>query len=278
MCNRYMATVQSQGAKTVERKAAIAKRLRADFPGGVDVALDKVVTSKVAAWLASYDFGPPSYNLYLEFIRAVFALAVEDRLIAHSPVASMKGKKKRDPIRLTPTFEEFRAAVADIRAQKYSADAKDSGDFLEFIGLAGLGQAEAACLLWEHIDWKAGQFTARRQKTGRNFVVPIYPQLRPLLERLRAEHGDKPPGKENVFKIKNAKKAIAEACERLKQAKYSHRAYRRMFITRLIEKRVDVKAIAKWQGHRDGGKLILDTYSHVRDKHAEDMAKLVTEE
>ena len=50
-----------------------------------------------------------------------------------------------------------------------------------------------------------------------------------------------------------------------------------MFITRLIEKRVDVKAIAKWQGHRDGGKLILDTYSHVRDKHAEDMAKLVTE-
>ena len=208
MCNRYMATVQSQGAKTVERKAAIAKRLRADFPGGVDVALDKVVTSKVAAWLASYDFGPPSYNLYLEFIRAVFALAVEDRLIAHSPVASMKGKKKRDPIRLTPTFEEFRAAVADIRAQKYSADAKDSGDFLEFIGLAGLGQAEAACLLWEHIDWKAGQFTARRQKTGRTFVVPIFPQLRPLLERLRAEHGGKPPGKANVFRSRTPRNQL----------------------------------------------------------------------
>ena len=59
MCNRYLATVQSQGAKTVARKTAIAARLRADFPSGVDVALGKVVTSKVAAWLASYDFGPP---------------------------------------------------------------------------------------------------------------------------------------------------------------------------------------------------------------------------
>jgi site-specific recombinase XerD len=36
-----------------------------------------------------------------------------------------------------------------------------------------------------------------------------------------------------------------------------------MFITRAIEKGADVKVIAEWQGHKDGGKLILDTYSHV---------------
>jgi hypothetical protein len=41
------------------------------------------------------------------------------------------------------------------------------------------------------------------------------------------------------------------------------RSLRRMFITRAIEKGVDVKTIALWQGHKDGGKLILDTYSHV---------------
>ncbi len=38
---------------------------------------------------------------------------------------------------------------------------------------------------------------------------------------------------------------------------------------------VDVKTIAEWQGHRDGGKLILDTYSHVRAPHAGAMAKLL---
>jgi hypothetical protein len=48
-----------------------------------------------------------------------------------------------------------------------------------------------------------------------------------------------------------------------------------MFITRAIERGVDVKVISQWQGHRDGGKLILDTYSHVRPVHSQRMAQLM---
>ena len=51
-----------------------------------------------------------------------------------------------------------------------------------------------------------------------------------------------------------------------------------MFITRAIEKGIDVKVIAEWQGHRDGGKLILDTYSHVRAAHSMRMAQLMTDQ
>ena len=36
-----------------------------------------------------------------------------------------------------------------------------------------------------------------------------------------------------------------------------------MFITRCIEKGIDIKVIAQWQDHQDGGKLIPGTYSHV---------------
>jgi hypothetical protein len=39
-----------------------------------------------------------------------------------------------------------------------------------------------------------------------------------------------------------------------------------------------VKVIAEWQGHRDGGKLILATYSHVRPEHSNRMAQLMTTE
>ena len=46
---------------------------------------------------------------------------------------------------------------------------------------------------------------------------------------------------------------------------------------RAIEKGVDVKVIAEWQGHRDGGKLILDTYSHVNRSHSHRMAQLMTD-
>lgn len=49
-----------------------------------------------------------------------------------------------------------------------------------------------------------------------------------------------------------------------------------MFITRAIERSVDVKVIAEWQGHKDGGKLILDTYSHVNRVHSRRMAALMT--
>ena len=50
-----------------------------------------------------------------------------------------------------------------------------------------------------------------------------------------------------------------------------------MFITRAIERGVDVKVIAEWQGHKDGGKLILDTYSHVNRAHSQRMAQLMTD-
>ena len=46
-----------------------------------------------------------------------------------------------------------------------------------------------------------------------------------------------------------------------------------LFITRCIEKNIDVKVIAQWQDHQDGGKLILGTYSYVRNVHAKEMAK-----
>ncbi len=47
-----------------------------------------------------------------------------------------------------------------------------------------------------------------------------------------------------------------------------------MFITRAIELGIDVKVIAEWQGHGDGGKL-LDT-SHVNRAHSQRMAQLMT--
>jgi integrase len=175
-------------------------------------------------------------------------------------------------VRLTPSFEEFLAIIADIRAQAFNGEAPDSANFVEFIGLAGLGQAEAANLRRQDVNFKAGMMSVRRSKTSTAFAVPIYPQLRPLMERLC--QGVNP--RDRVFQIKDAKKAITGACRRLELPRYSHRSLRRMFITRAIERGVDVKVIADWQGHRDGGKLILDTYSHVRPVHSQRMAQLMT--
>jgi integrase len=143
------------------------------------------------------------------------------------------------------------------------------------VKLAGLGQAEASALTWGDIDWRSQRITTFRHKTKSGFAIPLYPQLRPLLERLKGDRN--PPPDENVFKIRDGKKALAGACARLGLPGYSQRAFRRMFITRAIQRGIDVKVIAEWQGHKDGGKLILGTYSHVMDSHSSRMAQLMTD-
>jgi len=104
--------------------------------------------------------------------------------------------------------------------------------------------------------------------------VPLFPQMRPLPERLCEGKAHN----ERVPKIEDAKKSLAGACRRLGHPPFSQRSLRRLFITRAIEKGVDVKVIAQWQGHKDGGKLILDTYSHVNPVHSQRMARLMTDE
>ena len=199
----------------------------------------------------------------------------------------MKRKKVVKPIRITPTFEEFNAIIADVRKQKLNAEAQTSADFLEFMGLVGVGQAEITGLQKQHVNLAKKQLTFFRHKTKTPYTVPIYPQAEALVKKLVGKTDMKPTDflfpvnltkSKNVEaegKTKDGKKALATACKRLGYPAYSQRSLRRMFITRCIEKGVDVKVIAQWQGHQDGGKLILGTYSHVRNAHAEEMAKLL---
>ena len=201
-------------------------------------------------------------------------MAVRDGVIVRSPATHLRRSKLAKPIRATPSFEEFKAIVESIRSQKFNGhDAEESADFVEFLGLAGLGKAEAAALKQCDIDWERETITTFRHKTKSGFAIPIFPQLKPLL--LRRRRDDAP--NERVFAIDRANSAIANACRRLNLQKYSHISFRRMFITRAIERGVDVKVIAEWQGHKDGGKLILDTYSHVNRAHSHRMAQLMTD-
>jgi integrase len=272
LCDRYLQTIQNQKLKTIERKTLIVRRIKEHWPTGRLSQVAKVRPSDVDLWLSRYTFGSVSRNLHIACAKEVFAMAVRDNVIARSPAAHLRGVKLSRPIRITPSFQQFRSIIADVRAQVFNADAQESADFLEFLGLAGLGQAEASSLTRADVDFQSDRLITFRWKTATGFAVPIFPQVRPLLERLCQGKAHN----ERVFKIANAKKALAGACRRLGFPPFSQRSLRRMFITRAIEKGVDVKVIAEWQGHKDGGKLILQTYSHVNPVHSNRMAQLLT--
>jgi integrase len=274
LCDRYSETIQHQKPKTVERKTLIIRRVKSDWPTGRVTQVIKVKPSHVDLWISRYRFGPVSRNQHAAEIKHIFEMAVRDGIISRSPAAHLRRAKLPKPIRATPSFDEFKAIVESIRSQKFNGhDAEESADFVEFLGLSGLGKAEASALRQSDIDWKRETITTFRHKTKSGFAIPIFPQLRPLL--LRRRRDDTP--NERVFAINRADSAIANACRRLNLPHYSHLSFRRMFITRAIERGVDVKVIAEWQGHKDGGKLILDTYSHVNRAHSHRMAQLMTD-
>ena len=154
----------------------------------------------------------------------------------------------------------------NIRAQKQNVEAEESASFIEFLGLAGLGQAEASSLTWGDVDWTTGQhgqLAVRRHKTKALFFPPIYPHLKPFLQRLHASCATPPAPTTPLFKIHDARKALTNACKRLGFPRFTQRSIRAYLIRRLWQAKVDVKLIAKWQGHNDGGRLILTTYTEV---------------
>lgn len=277
LAERYEETITHLAPSTLKGKRGILARLKCDWPEGEEQSVGALKSSHCDVWVArqAKRVGRSHYNAYVQLLKDVLEFAVRDRIISDNPAAHLKYLKREKPIRQTPSVEEFRAIVDQIRNQRFSDTAESSADFVEFIGLAGLGQAEASSLTWGDVDFERATITTFRHKTGQGFAIPIYPQVRPLLERLRGEIPRL--ADERVFRVKDAKKAIAGACKRLGLPPYTHRSFRRLFITRAIEKGIDVKVVAEWQGHQDGGKLILDTYSHVNRAHSQRMAQLMND-
>lgn len=278
LCDEYLKTLRYQASKTLKDKTAIAEKIKADWPGtaGAECQIRRIKTGDVRDWLASYSVGASYFNAHLWFVRGMFDHAIENRLLGENPATPIRARKRDRPIRRTPTMEQFRNLVRAIREEKLNRRREESADLIEFMGLAGVGNAEVGALTWGDIDFEADRITLFRKKTRMGYQIPIFPQLRPLLERRRERMKPKPA--DRVFTVKDAKKALNGACERLEYPHFDHRSLRRMFITNAIEKGVDIKVIADWQGHVDGGKLILDTYSHVRRPHHDRMAELLVDD
>jgi integrase len=278
VCQKYRRTIQDQAQSTRVNKEIMLDKVEQHWG---DTLLRNLKKGDVLEWLASLKLGTSWRNQHLRVLRAALRLAVDDGVIYRSPLEGVREKKVSRPIRATPTFQEFQAIVDSIRSQRLSDTAKESAEYVEFMGLAGLGQAEASSLAWGDVNFDRGQLITFRHKTKQGFAVPLFPQVLPLLQKRWRRAAELNGGKSlapdtKVFTVRDAKKAIESACSRLGFPRYSSRSFRRLFITTAIERGVDVKVVAQWQGHRDGGKLILDTYSHVRPAHSEQMAKLMT--
>jgi integrase len=268
LLENFLAARAGKSLKTQANEKWFAKILRKTFLPGTGVAVRKIKTSDLLKWLnheaAAGNWGPRTFNRARLFLRQLFDLAVADEAITDSTspfrAKQIRPKKPEKVRRNIPTDEQFEAIIANVRAQRDNPDHEESANFLEFLGRAGVGQAEAASVKWRDINGE--KITFVRRKTQREFQIPIYPWLKPLMARLHAARTSD-DGEQNIFKIKDAGHALDNACERLSLPRFTQRNLRAMCIKRLYDARVPVKRIALWQGHSDGGQLIQQVYSEV---------------
>lgn len=278
---KFIAVRVGMAPGTLKNEASMIKVFRATFPKPMTALVARVTTADIKEWLAAAGSGcSGSYVNHLrQFLAKLFKLAVDARVIgkANNPfdLEAVPAKKNGEVKRPIPSDEEFAKIVEEIRNPGWKAVTgkrggqrpmhfHESADFIEFEGRAGVGQAEAAGLEWEHIGAREMKFT--RKKTGAVFFVPIFSDVRAILDRVRARRraelgGDEPTGR--VFDILDGKKALEAAVRRLGLRHYTQRNFRSMCIVKALARGVDVKQIAMWQGHRDGGALIMRVYSEV---------------
>jgi integrase len=161
--------------------------------------------------------------------------------------------------------------IEEVRKQPFSDTRDEAADLLTFLAGAGIGNAEAAALRAQDINWKDGTIRLHRQKTKTDFSIPIFPAVAEMLKR-RAQ--DKKT-EEKIFGVGDIKKSLTAACKRLGLPHYSHRAFRRFFITSALDAGANPRAVANWQGHSDT-KLVLQVYSEVRGEYSRKESEKVT--
>ncbi len=257
-------------ASTLKIRSQLLNVFQRTWPHGLDMKVSEVKGIMLKLWLVERrqqrKMRASGVNNYIRMFQGLFKIAVEAEAIVESPVRSVELLKEENPERLTPTWEQAQQIIQTVSG----ATGKR---ILSAMLYLGLGQAELANLKGEHISFEKNEVMVRRQKTQKVFTIPIYPQARPLLEELRANHLIAP--NKSVFERSDPREALTLACKKLGYPMFTPRSFRRAFIVRALERNIDPRVVAAWQGHQDAT-LVLKVYGHIiRRSHSDSMALLM---
>lgn len=146
---------------------------------------------------------------------------------------------------------------------------------MEFLAYTGARKEEAANVTWGDVDLFRERVHLRVTKGGRPRHIPLIPDAKELLTRMKKESQNKSIG-EPVLGVKEAQKAMNVAAKKAGMTRITHHDLRHLFASTCIEAGVDIPTISRWLGHRDGGVLAMKTYGHLRDEHSAAAAKRVS--
>jgi integrase len=234
-------------------------------------------------WRARFGkmYSPTVTNGTLSVLRRVLDIAVDSGVRYDNPAKDKDVKRarvRRKELRL-PEPDQFFALVKEV-SETGNGFSQHCADAVEFFSYSGARLSEAARIYGRDCSFLKNEIIIRGDPiTGtKNWEmrrVPMIPEVRKLLERLKAERGENEFLDNPVLKVRKFNRSLKNACKKLGLFHLTHHDLRHLFATRCIESGVDIPTVAKWLGHKDGGVLAMQTYGHLRDGHSANMAQKV---
>lgn len=208
-----------------------------------------------AALRSKYSGG--RFNGCLETLRGIFKTALSAGACVEDPTINIE----RAPIKIEapklPSGEQFKVMLntLDGHGRKHPA-----AFTVRLLAFTGLRINEARHLSREDVDLSKGLLTVRVTKNGDTRRVPIIQDAQPVLQQFI-----------DGAEVIDPRRALRSASNKT----MTPHDLRHLFATRCLESGVDVRTVAGWLGHKDGGALLLRRYAHLRDEHSKEMAKKV---
>ena len=268
-------------AAKVYRNTTI-KDLCKTWPGLDATDIRKITQRGCLEWAARFGqkYSPSLYNNTVGTLRHILEIGIQAGARYGNPAQAIPKVKVRQKVLKLPEQKQFLEMVRSIRAAG-SGFSKSCGNLTEFLAYSGCRKGEAARVHGRDCDFTKGEIVISGDPvTGtKNWEIrriPMIPDMRRLLQRIRSERKDEEWANTTVMQVRECQKAIDSACRKLVLSRITHHDLRHLFATRCIESGVDIPTVSRWLGHKDGGALAMRTYGHLRDQHSAAMAQKVS--
>lgn len=281
----YRERLQGDHSLKDRSKAYREERITALLKSWPDLAqtdVARISKANCLTWAAEYGraASPSAFNNTVGTFKLILAIAVEAGARYDNPAIHIKRKKVRQKLLQLPSQKQFVELVTTIRNGE-GGWAERCADLVEFLAYGGCRKGEAARVNGQDCDFEKGEITvlgdpATGTKNWEIRRIPMIPDMRRLLERLKKERGEMEFSSKPVMLVHECQGAIDTACKKLGIARITHHDLRHLFATRCIESGVDIPTVSRWLGHKDGGALAMKVYGHLRDSHSTAMAQKVT--
>ena len=257
------------------------KALLRSWPELKQTELRNITKSDCLNWSPTFSQGrsPTAFNHTVGILRQILEIGVESGVRYDNPARFVKRLSERSEKPHLPEINQFEQFVTEIE-NGGGGFSKSCANLVRFMAFGGFRKTEAANIRWADCDFARGKIAVKGDpvtgtKNSENREVPMIPDMRRLLERLRSERGDEAPDAA-VMRVRECQKAMDRAARVIGMSRITHHDLRHLFATRSIEAGVDIPTVSRWLGHKDGGALAMKVYGHLRDLHSVEMAQKVT--